>query len=231
MKTVLVTGASRGLGLEFARQYLEDGWHVLAGCRSVAAADSLRSLGIEPIAMDVENPQSVASAAAGLMGVKIDLLLNNAGIMGNHDATPLTADLEEWDRAYRVNVIGPVLVTRAFLKNLRMSEQPLGATLGSQAGIYSKIDSPIMAIYRSTKSAAHAVTLSLAHELAAMGIIYFSLRPGPTKTDMTGDRVPFEKDDSVRKLRSVIASITPDHAGKFMDRSGRIYPYDGAFED
>ncbi len=230
MPTIVITGASRGLGLEFAHQYADEGWTVIATCRSPSTADALQTLDVEVFELDTADPASVTSFAEKIEGRPVDLLLNNAGIMGDNTKTALDADLAEWEAAFRTNVLGPALVTRALLANLQMAEKPVAATLGSQAGIYDKMTSADTAVYRSTKAAAHAVTISLAHALKDQGVIYLSLRPGRTRTDMTGDTAHFEADDSVRLLRGVLAQVRPEWAGLFIDRSGVVYPYGGGFK-
>lgn len=231
MPTVVITGANRGLGLEFSRQYSEDGWTVVATCRAPDRAEALRALDVEILPLETTSPAAAARLAATLKERPIDLLLNNAGVMGERAASALDADLAEWEAAFRINVLGPAIVTRALLPNLELAEAPVAATLGSQAGVFSKMNSADMAIYRSTKAAAHAATISLAHALRERGVLYLSLRPGPTKTDMTGDTARYDVDDSVRLLRGVLAQATPRWAGCFVDRSARIFPYNGDFEE
>ncbi|MEM9524719.1 MAG: SDR family NAD(P)-dependent oxidoreductase, partial [Pseudomonadota bacterium] len=98
-------------------------------------------------------------------------------------------------------------------------------------GIFGKMRTANLAIYRSTKASAHAVTISLARALKKEGVLYYSLRPGRTKTDMTGHEGDYEAGDSVRLLRAAIARSDPDWAGLFVDRSMKIYPYAGDFAD
>lgn len=230
MATVLVTGANRGIGLEFCRQYAADGASVVATCRSLDKADELRALGVEIHPLDTADPASAASLAGALAGRPIDILINNAGVLGDRAASALDADLDEWVDAFRINALGPAIVTRALLPNLLLATAPVAATMGSQAGIFAKMEPSARVIYQSTKAAAHAVTLSLASALADKGVIYVSLRPGRTRTDMTGPEADFTAEDSVRKLRAVLARVEPAWAGQFIDRSGRIFPYDGNFE-
>lgn len=230
MPTVLVTGANRGLGLEFCRQYADDGWSVIATCRAPAAADRLAGLGVEIHRLDTADPASATQLATTLAGRPVDLLINNAGVLGHRAATALDADLDEWVDAFRINALGPAIVTRALLPTLKRAERPVAATLGSQAGIFAKMEPTARVIYQSTKAAAHAVTISLASALADEGIVYLSLRPGRTRTDMTGPVADFTPEDSVRLLRGVLARVEPDWAGKFIDRSGRVFPYSGDFD-
>ncbi len=229
MKTVLVTGSSRGLGLEFCRQYHADGWTVLATCRNPQTSEKLKSIGVEIFQLDTASPQSAGSLAARLAGTPIDVLINNAGVMGDKTRSALDANLNEWDDAFRINALGPAIVTRALLENLKRADAPVGVTMGSQAGIFDMMKTPDLAIYRSTKAATNAVTISLAKALQEHGVLYFSLRPGRTKTDITGHTGDYEADDSVRLMRGLIDRADPRWRGLFIDRSGTVYNYGGGF--
>ncbi len=229
MTTVLVTGASRGLGLEFCRQYCDAGDHVIATARAPDRASDLAALGIECHPLDVADPRSAAALAATLTGRPLDVLINNAGIMGDNTKSALDADLDEWRAAFEINVLGPAIVTRALLPNLKLAERPVAVTMGSQAGIYDRMRTANLAIYRSTKAGAHAATISLAHALKDEGVLCYSLRPGRTRTDMTGHDGDYEAEDSVRLMRKAIERSDPSWAGLFIDRSQKMYPYAGGF--
>lgn len=229
MSTVLITGANRGIGCEFARQYADAGWDVIATCRQLETAKALSLLNVEILPLDVASMASCEILTRLVADRRIDLLINNAGSMGMKSATALNADPNEWTDIFRTNVLGPAMLTRLLLPNLKQSDRPVGATIGGQAGIYERMKSADLVIYRSTKAAAHAATISLGHALKAEGVIYVSLRPGRTKTDMTGDAGVYEVDDSVRRLRAVLDNLTMEQAGLFVDRSGEIYPYEGGF--
>ncbi|MBL4766528.1 MAG: SDR family NAD(P)-dependent oxidoreductase [Rhodobacteraceae bacterium] len=225
MQTVLITGANRGLGLEFARQYAAAGWNVIATCRRPDTADELKELDVELMLLDVGDSLACENNLSDQLGArKIDLLINNAGMMGDRTTTALNAKPPEWREAFNVNVLGPAIVTRLLLPNLKLSKAPVAATLGSQAGIFSNMTSENNCIYTSTKAAAHAVTISLGFALKEEGVTYISLRPGPTKTRMLGDAGTYEVDDSVQAMRVVLANVTPEWAGLFLDRTGVPLP-------
>ncbi|WP_424988610.1 SDR family NAD(P)-dependent oxidoreductase [Microbulbifer sp. S227A] len=229
-KTVLVTGANRGLGLEFCKQYSQAGWHVIATCRNTAQAEALYQLGVEVCPLDTADETQAEALAQHLRDQPIDLLLNNAGIMGDRERSALDASLGEWTNAFRINVLGPAIVTRALLPNLKRTVRPLGITLGSQSGIFGHMTGPELVIYRTTKAAAHAATISLGAALEGEGVIYFSLRPGRTATDMTQNAGDYSTEDTVALVRQTLEQASPDWAGKFIDRSGRVFPYEGGFE-
>lgn len=229
-KTVLVTGANRGLGLEFCNQYAGAGWHVIATCRSPAQEGKLGQLGVDVRPLDTADESQAAALAQQLAGQPIDLLLNNAGIMGDRDRSAMDANLDEWTSAFRINVLGPAIVTRALLPNLKCAQNPVGVTLGSQSGIFSYMSGPQLAIYRSTKAAAHATTISLGAALQEQGVLYFSLRPGRTATDMTQNEGDYSPEETVSLVRQTLERASPEWAGKFIDRSGQVFPYAGGFD-
>lgn len=227
-KTVLVTGANRGLGLEFCAQYARAGWHVIATCRSLARAGDLSLLDVDVHALDTADVLQAEALARKLSGQPIDLLLNNAGIMGDRAHNALDASLDEWASAFRINVLGPAIVNKALLPNLKRAENPIGVTLGSQSGIFAHMKGPELVIYRSTKAAAHATTISLGAALKDEGVLYFSLRPGRTATQMT-QHDGFSPEETVTIVRQTLARASPDWEGKFIDRSGQVFPYTGDF--
>ncbi|MEM9522904.1 MAG: SDR family NAD(P)-dependent oxidoreductase, partial [Pseudomonadota bacterium] len=125
MTTVLITGANRGLGLEFCRQYSEDGAQVIATARAPDNAAELKALDVECRILDVADPASAESLVTDLEGRAIDVLINNAGVMGDSTKSALDADLSEWQTAFAVNVLGPVIATRALLPNLKSAKRPV----------------------------------------------------------------------------------------------------------
>ena len=227
-KTVFVTGANRGLGLEFCAQYAQAGWHVIATCRNPSLAEDLCQLDVEVHPLDTTDEAQAKALVKQLGDQPIDLLLNNAGIMGDRDRSALDASLDEWTSAFRINVLGPAIVMRALLPNLKSAENPVGVTLGSQSGIFGHMTGPQLVIYRSTKAAAHATTISLGAALQKDGVLYFSLRPGRTATDMTQND-GFSPKETVSLVRQTLERTDPDWAGKFIDRSGQVFPYAGDF--
>ena len=137
MPSTLITGANRGLGLEFARQYLADGWQVCAACRNPHSASELRRLAdasddkLQILALDVIDPVSVQAAAAKLDGQTIDLLLNNAGIGGPRGQGVGNIDYEAWAKVLDVNTMGPLRVSEAFVDHVAQSERKLIVTITS----------------------------------------------------------------------------------------------------
>jgi NAD(P)-dependent dehydrogenase (short-subunit alcohol dehydrogenase family) len=172
MPSTLITGANRGLGLEFARQYLADGSQVCAGCRDPVAASELRHLAdmsgqkLRILAIDVTKLATVKTAAAKLDGQAIDLLLNSAGVGGPPGQTLGNINYETWAKVLDVNTMGPMRVSAAFVDHVAQSERKLIVTLTSGMGSIADNTSGGSIAYRSSKAAVNMVMRSLAIELA-----------------------------------------------------------------
>ena len=203
MPVALFTGANRGLGLEFTRQYLADGWHVFATCRDPASAKELQRLAEEAhgklaiAAMDVTNAQTVRAAAAEVGDVGIDLLLNCAGITGMSGQKVGKVNYESWARVLDVNTMGPLRVIEAFVANVARSERKLIVTTTSGMGSLSDNTSGGSIAYRSSKAAVNMVTRSAAIDLAPQGITCVVVNPGWVKTDMGGPNATLTAQESV----------------------------------
>ena len=216
MPSVVIVGASRGIGREFVRQYAAAGWKVFAtvrGDEAIAEAALLRA--------DVTDEASLIAAAAAVPD-DIDLLILNAGV-NVHDNTLATIDAAHWAEVMAVNTLGPLLAARAFGGKLRAGGTiaALSSTLGSigansGGGLYS---------YRMSKAALNAGLKTLAIELKPRGIGVVALHPGWVKTDMGGVGAEVEITDSVTGLRRVIAGLTPEATGSFLDYRGNALPW------
>ena len=227
---VLVTGANRGLGLEFARQYAAEGWRVFAACRSPDEAAELRKLEtdsggrVRVLPMDVVDITSV-KAAAGVIGKEpIDLLLNNAGVMGPRERLG-DLDYAAWARVLDANTLGPMRVVEAFLANVARSSQKKIVTITSGMGSLADNTSGGSYAYRSSKAAVNMVVRSLALDLAPRGITCIVMNPGWVRTDMGGPRGTIAPIESIKAMRSVIAHLRPDDSGKFLNYTGEPYPW------
>lgn len=231
MPVTLITGANRGLGLEFARQYLADGWQVYAACRDPASASELRRLAqdsggkLRILAMDVTDPRSIRAAATELEGQAIDLLLNNAGIIGPRGQAIGNIDYDAWAEVLAVNTMGPMRVSEAFVEHVANSDRKLIVTLTSGMGSIADNTSGGSIVYRSSKAAVNMVMRSLAIDLAPRGIICVVVNPGWVRTDMGGPNATVEASESIGALKRLIATLGPQHSGKFFNHTGREYPW------
>ena len=223
--------ANRGLGFEFVRQYLVDGWQVYAACRDPASASELRRLietsdgKLRMLAMDVTDPASVDAAATELDGQAIDLLLNNAGIIGPQGQTIGNIDYEAWAEVLAVNTMGPMRVSEAFVEHVARSDRKLIVTLTSGMGSIADNSSGGSILYRSSKAAVNMVMRSLAIDLASRGITCVVVNPGWVRTDMGGPNASLQPAESISALRRLIATLGPEQSGKFFNHTGREYPW------
>lgn len=225
MPCVLITGANRGLGLEFARQYQADGWRVIACCRSPEDAPALRALGVEVQALEVADAASVAALAQRLNGQALDLVINNAGIYGAHDRQAFgSVDSASFLEAQQINAFGPLAVTQALLPNLRAAVAASGL---ARVGIVSSRMGSIAEapggsyIYRASKAAVNMVGVSLAHDLKPDNIAVTLLHPGWVRTDMGGPDGQIDAPESVSGMRAVLADSSLKHSGLFIDYLGK----------
>ncbi|ACI97835.1 SDR family oxidoreductase [Rhodospirillum centenum] len=228
MPTLVVTGASRGIGLEFARQYAADGWRVIAGVRNPDQADALRAVsGVEIRRLDVADPAGIEAFAAGLEGEVVDLLINNAGIMGPHphQQSQVTLDTAGWEETLRVNALGPVLVTLALTPNLTRALRPVVATVSSQMGSMADNSSGGYYAYRMSKAAVNMGMKNLSLDLRDRNIAVVVLHPGWVQTDMGGDQAPVKPAESVAGLRRVLAGVGIGHSGRFYSYRGEELPW------
>ena len=153
-KTCVVTGANRGIGLELARQLAERGDTVIATARAPESAADLAELGVRVEALDVEIPKTIAAFARRLKGAAVDLLIHNAAVgVAGPAVEEVTA--EELESHFRVNAVGPLLLTQALLPNLRASEHPLVVAISSGLGSIAENSSGGWVAYRASKTALH----------------------------------------------------------------------------
>ena len=223
-QTVLVTGANRGLGLEFARQLHDAGAVVIGTARQPEAADELRSLGVRVEQLDVADPASVAALAERLEGVGLDVLLNNAGIFPSRarftDEDPAAAL-----RVYDVNTLGPLRVTQVLLPNLRRGGHKLVMNMSSGLGSIANNDRGTSAAYRASKAALNMLTRTMAQDLASEGFIFVAMSPGWVRTDMGGEQATLAPEESVRGILATLAPLTAADSGRYLSHDGSELPW------
>jgi len=219
MVCVVVTGASRGIGLELCRQYQARGDAVIGVCRAVG--QGLRDLGIDVIeGVDVSEPASCQVLAGGLAGRSIDILVNNAGILARD--TLETLDFEVARRQFVVNSLGPLLVTRALLPNLERGSRV--GIVSSRMGSIGDNRSGGFYGYRMSKAAANMAGVNLALDLADRGIAVMLLHPGMVATDMTGHRgIPIEA--AAAGLIRRLDELNLANSGSFRHAEGEALPW------
>ena len=227
---IVVTGANRGIGLEFVRQYLARGERVVAAVREPRSAGALRSLeaahpgALRVLACDVGDDASVAEFARALGGGAVDVLVNNAGVRG--EWTSLEAmDTAEALRTFSVNALGPLRVTRALLPHLLRAETRKVAHLSSGMGSIGDNTSGGAYSYRMSKAALNMASRSMAVDLRDQRVISAVFNPGWVQTDMGGRSAPLPVDQSVRALIALIDKLTPSDSGAFLDWRGAHYEW------
>jgi NAD(P)-dependent dehydrogenase (short-subunit alcohol dehydrogenase family) len=225
MKTVLLTGASRGLGLEFTRQYAAEGWRVIATCRDPAKADRLRAIAgtVEIQPLDATDFAAVAALADRLGDIAIDVLIANAGIIGPRDMPADAIDEAAWTEVFRVNTMAPLALAGALRGHLERSAERKAIAITSRLGSMGANESGGLYVYRSTKAALNAVWRSFA--LDHRGLVAALLHPGWAATDMGGASAPVKPAESVAGMRKVIAGLTAAESGTFLGYNGERLPW------
>jgi NAD(P)-dependent dehydrogenase (short-subunit alcohol dehydrogenase family) len=222
MSTVLITGANRGLGLEFARQYKADGWEVIATCREPDKAEDLAALGCTVESLDVSSLTDIQRFGGRMAKQAIDLFLNNAGTYGGKGTEQILGKVDPlvWEYTLRVNSVAPLKLMEALLPCLERTKGSKAVFLSSKMGSMAENTSGGQYIYRSSKAALNAVVKSLGLELAERGITVLAFHPGWVRTDMGGPNGQLSVDESVTAMRGVIAGLTTADAGRFLNYDG-----------
>ncbi|MDD2723407.1 MAG: SDR family oxidoreductase [Methylovulum sp.] len=231
MGIVLITGANRGLGLEFCRQYAADGWQVIACCRHPAQAEALQTLAgqygnIQLETLDVMDFGSIEYLSAKLADSRIDVLLNNAGVYHDNKTNGFgQLDYPLWLQSFVINTQAPVKMAEAFLPQLQRGGQKLIANVSSLMGSMTDNTSGGSLFYRSSKAALNAAMKSLAIELKPQAIGVLTLHPGWVKTDMGGPNALIEAEESISGMRKVMAGFTLQQSGDFLKYDGTLMPW------
>ena len=226
MKHCVITGANRGVGLALVADYLEKGdWHVHACCRQPEKADDLRELVTSHLGhitlhrLDVLDQAEVDKLADALKDLPIDLLINNAGIMGSEHQSRGDMDYDAWAETFAVNAMAPLRVTEALLPRLKAAEGAKIATISSQMGAICHKGTGQYA-YRSSKAAVNKVMSILAQEVAADGLTCILLHPGWVQTDMGGAQADITPKQSARGIAATIDKATHKDNGSFFKWNG-----------
>ena len=220
MKSVLITGAGRGLGREFVRQYAAEGWRVFACARDPGTVEGGRN--VSPYALDVTDGASVAALARALDGERFDVLINNAGVVGDRTPAMGGVNYEAWLDALDVNLLGPMRVAEAFGRRLQ-GERKL-VTISSRMGSIAEAGANSV-VYRSAKAAVNMAVKCLSQALAGEGVIAVVLHPGWVRTDMGGPGATLAPEESVAAMRKVIAGLGRADNGRFINYDGSPIPW------
>lgn len=232
MPSILITGANRGLGLEFCRQYGEEGWwRIFACCRNPETAVELQALAAQWShltihRLDVADFGQVDLLAQQLKQEPLNMLLSNAGVYGDKKDYDFGAlDYDVWQQTLRVNTLAPVKLAEAFLPNLLKSQQRLIVAISSLMGSMADNGSGGSLFYRSSKAGLNAVMKSLSLDLQPQKIGVLILHPGWVKTDMGGQHAPTSAYESIAGMRHVIEGFTLEKTGSFINYKGQLLPW------
>lgn len=225
-QTVLITGANRGLGLSLAKKFLSENWRVIATCRDPKSAQELSGLSgdIEVHALDVADENAVAVFATSIESQTVDVLLNNAGVMGGERQSFADMDYAAWRETLEVNTLAPLRMAQAVLPSLKRSSNPKIITITSQMGSLNRPGRSYYA-YRSSKAAVNMVMKTLALDLSGDNIIVALFHPGWVKTDMGGPNAEISAADSAKGIYDSLISLKLKDSGRFLQWNGKDHPW------
>ncbi len=235
LATVMITGANRGLGLEFVRQYAADGWRVLATYRNPADSAELLDLarqdGIEAFPLNVSDFEAISALSKKLSDESIDVFLSNAGLFGPKPGaeSDLRQSFGHIDygivrEVLTVNTLAPLKCAESFVEQIARSEQRKFVALSSIEGSISRAQRDLYA-YRTSKAALNMVTRLLSGDLAPRGITAVSICPGWVKTRMGGEFAKLELEPAIAGFRGLVARLTLNDSGSFIESPGNPLAY------
>ncbi|MBB64633.1 MAG: short-chain dehydrogenase [Waddliaceae bacterium] len=228
---ILITGANRGLGLEFVKQYLEAGEQVTATCRQLDQARDLQSLKeaypnkLQILPLDVGDGESVRNLSKALKGKVVDILVNNAGAYAGKGEGFGNLGYEDWLENLAINTLGPIRVAEALKDNVLASEHKKFVFITSKMGSIGDNQGGGAYQYRSSKAALNAAAKSMARDLREDGAIILMMHPGWVVTDMGGPDAMIKPPESISGMRKVIDVAALDDSGGFYTYAGETVPW------
>ncbi|MGF1704409.1 SDR family oxidoreductase [Enterovibrio baiacu] len=224
MQTLFITGGNRGIGLELVKQSLQNNDVVFCTFRGDTPPDlplTQEERGrLTWLQLDVTNGTDLARLPALLVNQPIDILINNAGVIGPDTQSYNDMDTQGWLHTFEVNTIAPLMVTNALLNNLRLSDAPRVVTVSSQMGALHR-ESTGMIAYRSSKAAVNKVMQVLSLELKAQQIVVCPVHPGWVQTDMGGSEADITAEQSASGILALARGLTMEDSGKFYTWEGK----------
>ncbi len=216
---VLVVGASRGIGLEFVRQYAAAGARVIATHRAPADGERLQALGAEPVRLDVLDAASPAALTRSLAARPLSVAILNAGVYGPRTQGLVAPDVADFDRVMHTNVLAAMRLIPTLAPALAASRGTL-AVVSSRMGSVSQMQSTAGWLYRASKAALNGVMKAASLELGAQGIVCVALHPGWVRTDLGGAGATVEVADSVAGMRRVLGAADASYNGGLFNFDG-----------
>ena len=225
MPTVLLIGASRGIGIELASQYIADGWRVIATARSDEGLERLKSMGAQTLRVDVANPASNSGLAWQLDGEKVDLAIYVAGAMDRASAS-IPPTRESFDAVMHTNVMGAMQVIPQIVPMVQEAQGVI-ACISSIMGSMQETTSGNAALYRVSKAALNMVVRCTQAEQPDVTVL--AIHPGWVQTDMGGAAAPLTPEQSASSLRQTLSHVLeqrdPKHRGAFLNHDGQPLPW------
>jgi NAD(P)-dependent dehydrogenase (short-subunit alcohol dehydrogenase family) len=227
-QTVMITGANRGIGLEYVKQYALDGWHVIACCRHLARAEALQALTkqysqVRVYELDVGDFDQIESLAEALSSQPIALVINNAGVYP--PSSFKNTDYDAWMRAFKINTMSSLKLAEVFMPHMVKAGRAKFVAMTSKMGSIADNTSGGEYSYRSTKTALNMVIKSLSWDVEKYGVAVAALHPGWVRTDMGGPNGLIDVTTSVSGLRKVIAKLDMHQSGQFFAYDGQEIPW------
>ncbi|WP_460118374.1 SDR family oxidoreductase [Pseudomonas sp. S2_C03] len=225
VKTALIIGASRGLGLGLVKTLLADGWQVTATVRNPKGADALQALGKVRIEkLDMDDQQAVIALSQQLKGEMFDLLFVNAGVKGPEVQTPGGATLAQVGQLFFTNAVAPINLAQRFVGQIRPDTGVL-AFMSSVLGSVTMPDAPELALYKASKAALNSMTNSFVTQLGEQKMTVLSLHPGWVKTDMGGEGADLDVETSTRGLIDQVNAYVGKGGHHFVNYRGDVIPW------
>jgi NAD(P)-dependent dehydrogenase (short-subunit alcohol dehydrogenase family) len=229
MPSILITGANRGLGLEFVKQYAAEGYRVFATAREPKRAPELAdlahshgSISVHPL--EVTDATSVRKLAQELAAEPLDILLNNAGVMGPKRQSFGEIDFDGMLDTLNINAVAPLRIAEAFVDNVAKGSRKLIVGITSGMGSIAETSGDSYA-YRASKAALNMGFRNLAIDLRQRNITTVVISPGWVRTDMGGKGAPVEVGDAISAMRKVFDNLTISDTGKFLDYAGGTWAW------
>lgn len=233
MPRVLITGANRGIGYEFTKQYSNEGWSVIACCRDVSSESSkdLRELGkknniISIEKMDLLSHDSINFISEKYKSIPIDIIINNAGILGpipiadNLNAGHFgTINYQNWENVIKTNTFGPIKIAESFIENIKLGDEKKIITLSSTVGSFQESIVPSFC-YSTSKTAVTKAVQLLAEVLRDEKIISMAFCPGHVMTRMGWSGATVKTEDSVKGMRLIIKNLSITDTASFKRYNG-----------
>ena len=224
MPTVLLTGASRGIGLELVNQYKQDGWTVIAACRDPGVMADSGADRVLPL--DVTAEASIRALKDAVGETPLDVLWNNAGVYLDKGMTLAETGFDVWSESFAVNTIAPLRIANALADNVAASEKKTMAFTSSRMGSIGDLGGAANAYaYRSSKTALNMAAALLANDLRESGVKTVVLHPGWVRTDMGGPSADIDTVTSASGMKRVVDSLTDEQSGGFFNYDGKSWPW------